>query len=83
MRVNQQAICLYPFEASFKSFHKKSIFSSLCTRSTVWFDEKFEDDKGVIRSHQRQKSRQCNGQKTKDNRTNKDIQNITLKNKEI
>jgi hypothetical protein len=36
MRVKQQAICVYPFEASFKSFHKKAIFSSLCTRSKVW-----------------------------------------------
>jgi len=36
VRVKQQAIFVYPFEASFKSFHKKTIFSSLCTTSKIW-----------------------------------------------
>jgi len=38
--------------------------------------EKFDDTKGVIRSHQ-SKDRQHNGQKGKDKRTNNDLQNTT------
>ena len=35
---------------------------------------KFEDTKGVIRSQKSKKDRQHNGQKKKDKRTNKDLQ---------
>ena len=44
--------------------------------------EEFEDTKGVIRIRKSKKSRQHNGQKKKDKRTNNDLQNITQKNKE-
>jgi hypothetical protein len=45
----------------------------------IW--EKFEDTKGVIRSH-KSKDRQHNGQKKKNQRTNNDLQNITQKTKD-
>jgi hypothetical protein len=41
--------------------------------------EEFEDTKGVIRIRISQKSRQRNGQKKKDNRTNNDLKNIRKK----
>ena len=43
--------------------------------------EKFEDTKGVIRSH-KSKDRQYNGRKKNDKRTNNDLQNITQKTKD-
>ena len=42
--------------------------------------EKFEDTKGVIRSHK--SDRKHNGQQTNDKRTNNDLQNITEKTKD-
>ena len=38
-----------------------------------------EDTKGVIRNRNSKKSRQHNGQKKKDKRTNNDLQNIHIK----
>jgi hypothetical protein len=40
--------------------------------------EEFEDTKGVIRIHTSKKNKQHNGQKKKDIRTNKDLQNIYI-----
>jgi hypothetical protein len=47
-----------------------------------FLQERFEDTKGVIRSHKSKKDRQSNGQKNKDKRTNNDLQNITQKTKD-
>jgi hypothetical protein len=41
--------------------------------------EGFEDTKEVIRICKMKKDRQHNGQKKKDKRTNKDLQNIHIK----
>ena len=41
--------------------------------------EEFEDTKGVIRIRISKKIRQHNGQKKKNKRTNKDLQNIHIK----
>jgi len=40
--------------------------------------EELEDTKGVIRIRISKKSRQRNGQKKKDNRTNNDLKNIRI-----
>jgi hypothetical protein len=44
--------------------------------------EKFEDTKGITRSHKSKNDRQYNGQKTKDKMTNNDLQNTTQKTKD-
>ena len=44
--------------------------------------EKFGDIKGVIRIRKSKHVRQHNGQKKKDKRTNRDLQNITYKTKD-
>ena len=41
--------------------------------------EKFEDTKGINRSHKSKKARQYNGQKTRYKRTNNNLQNTTQK----
>ena len=41
--------------------------------------EKFEDNKGAIRSRKSKNDRQHNGQKKKDKGTNNDLQNIHIK----
>ena len=41
--------------------------------------EEFADSKGATRIHKSKKNRQHNGQKNKDKRTNKDLQNIHIK----
>jgi hypothetical protein len=41
--------------------------------------EEFEDNKGLIRIRISKKNRQHSGQKKKDRRTNKDLQNIHIK----
>jgi hypothetical protein len=43
--------------------------------------EEFEDTKGVIRIRKSKKNRQHNDQKKKDKKTNKDLQNIHIKQK--
>jgi hypothetical protein len=42
-------------------------------------EEELEDVKEVIRIRKSKKDRQHNGQKTRDNRTNNDLQNLHIK----
>ena len=46
------------------------------------FQEGFKDTKGVIRIRKSKKERHDNGQKTKDKRTNNDLENIIHKTKD-
>ena len=48
----------------------------------IWYYEKFEDIKGVIRIRKSKKDRQYNSQRQKDKGTNNDLQNITQKTKD-
>ena len=43
------------------------------------FGKKFEDTKGVIRSHKSKEDKQYNGQRKRDKRTNNYLQNTTQK----
>ena len=52
---------------------------SLQEKVSHLYKEEFEDTKGVIRICISKKSRQHNGPKKKDKRTNNDIQNIHIK----
>jgi hypothetical protein len=46
------------------------------------FKEEIEDTKGVIRTRKSKKNRRYNGQKKKYKRTNNDLQNIHIKDRE-
>ena len=46
----------------------------------LWYlQEEFEDTKGVVRIRKSKKERKRNGQKKKNKKTNKDLQNIHIK----
>ena len=50
-----------------------------CSERYMHMKEELEDTKGVIRIRISKKNRQNNGQMKKDNRTNNDLQNISIK----
>ena len=65
-------------ELSLPSYRKVlSVFND--TIYVFLMKDEFEDNKGVIRIRKSKKDRQHNGQKKKDKRTNKEIQNIDIK----
>ena len=49
------------------------------THDLYYIQEKLEDTKGAIRIRKSKQDRQHNGQKKKNKRTNKDIQNMRIK----
>jgi len=73
---------LYIVLKSSNVFNKYVIFTIyllniLWIMITVFWEEKFQDPKGVIRHRKSKKDSQYNGQKKKDKRTNSDLRNTT------